>query len=71
MKSVRMIALLAPLAVVAPAAWSQNAPTPATPERTVEQYLCKDVMRESGTNRDAEGTAVTTPARNRGVMKGG
>jgi hypothetical protein len=47
-----MIALLAPLAVVAPAAWSQNAPTPATPERTVEQYLCKDVMRESGTNRD-------------------
>lgn len=55
MKSVRLMALLAPLAVMAPAAWSQNAPTaptPATPDRTVEQYLCKDVMRESGTNRD-------------------
>jgi HdeA/HdeB family len=23
-----------------------------TKERTVEQYMCKDIMRESGTNRD-------------------
>ena len=46
----RFLAIALSLAVVA----AQTSPADAQPakDRTVEQYLCKDVMRESGENRD-------------------
>ena len=39
--------LLAGLGLGLASAWAQD-----SKERTVEQYTCKDVMRESGANRD-------------------
>lgn len=47
----RMLLLPATIAVIAAGgAWPAHAQ--GTPERTVEQYSCKDVIRESGTQRD-------------------
>jgi HdeA/HdeB family len=40
-------ALLAGFGLGSPPAWAQD-----TKDRVVEQYTCKDVMRESGANRD-------------------
>jgi len=40
-------AVVAGLGLGPAAAWAQDAK-----DRTVEQYTCKDVMRESGANRD-------------------
>ena len=40
-------ALLTGFALGAAPAWTQD-----SKERTVEQYTCKDVMRDSGANRD-------------------
>jgi len=42
---VTVVALLSGLGLAS--AWAQDAK-----DRAVEQYLCKDVMRESGANRD-------------------
>jgi hypothetical protein len=51
MSTTRTGAVIAALAVLAGAglapAWAQD-----SKDRTVEQYTCKDVMRESGPNRD-------------------
>ena len=47
MKSLTIVLCLA--AIVAP---TSPASAQAEKDRTVEQYLCKDVMRESGDNRD-------------------
>jgi hypothetical protein len=46
-------AIIAAAALLAASGWSP-APVSAqgTRDRTVEQYTCKDVMRESGANRD-------------------
>jgi len=45
--AISAVALLAGLGFSLCPAWPQD-----SKDRTVEQYLCKDVMRESGANRD-------------------
>ena len=43
----RLMGIIAAIAVASVAAVAQP-----QPERTVEQYICKDVMRESGSSRE-------------------
>ncbi|HKA72077.1 MAG TPA: HdeA/HdeB family chaperone [Xanthobacteraceae bacterium] len=53
MRTTRNAAVMA-AAVLAVLGWGAGAPAWAqdSKDRTVEQYTCKDVMRESGPNRD-------------------
>lgn len=49
----RLAALIGAMLMIAPAlAQEKKDKMPDSGDRTVEQYACKDVMRESGGNRD-------------------